>query len=133
MDAAAAFIAVFFIILVLVLVYGPSAIALLKGQIVWGVLGIVIFAPLGWAGALMTAKPGSWWAKNRYDDAQRAEAIAKHGEPAPPPALATASPDAAGDWKCLICGQVSATRVAAESHVRGSHPPASVETSVGPV
>ena len=68
---------------------------------------------------------------------KKAEAL-KRNPPGPAPApSATAgaigATDASQDWKCLICGEVSATRVAAESHVRGSHPPAPVETSVGPV
>ncbi|MBA2545648.1 MAG: hypothetical protein H0V15_02115 [Solirubrobacterales bacterium] len=113
----------------------PGVIAILKGHLVWGILGIVLFAPIGWVGAAMLAKPDSWWARNRYSDEKKAEAL-KRNPPGPAPALAVvaaAGTDASQDWKCLICGQVSATRVAAESHVRGSHPPAPVETSVEPV
>src|SRR5262245_60006557 len=125
-DAAVTVIAVLMIAAFLTVVYGPSVIALLKGQIVWGMLGILLFPPFGWEGALMTAKPGSWWARNRYDDDQMAAAIAKHGEPA----AATSSEvteTVAGDdadWVCGICGETSATKVAAEAHVRGSHPQA---------
>src|SRR5262245_51650258 len=122
MDIA---LAILFIALTLAVLYGPSVIALLKGQLVWGILGILLFVPFGWAGALMTAKPDSWWARNRYDDDQMAKAIAKHGDPA---LKKTATSEAAtvegddGDWVCGICGETSATKVAAAAHVRGSHP-----------
>ena len=82
--------------MVLLLVYGPSVIAILKGQLVWGIVGILLFAPIGWIGALMTAKPDSWWAKNRYSEEKLAKAIDRHGDPAavsqPPPPPCPALP-----------------------------------------
>ena len=82
---------IFIIAVVILLVYGPSVIAILKRHYVWGAVGLLVFAPIGWIGALLLAKPESWWARNRYGDEKRAKAIAKHGEPAavgqpPPPA-----------------------------------------------
>ena len=134
MDVAVVILTVLLILLVVLLAYGPSVIAILKGHLVWGIVGILLFAPIGWVGALMTAKPDSWWAKNRYSDEKRAEATAKYGEPAadePSAAPAAAAlPGDGRDWECRICGEVSATRVAAESHVRGAHPQAPVESSI---
>ena len=116
----------------------PSVIAIIKGHLVWGVLGLVVFAPIGWVGALLTAKPGSTWAKNRYSEDQLAASKAKYGDPAvaaPAAASSTAgtAAESGEDWQCGICGEVSATKVAAESHVRGSHPQAPVESSIAPL
>lgn len=134
-NVAVVILTILLIGLILLLAWGPSVIAILKRHYVLGALGLLVFAPIGWIGALLLAKPESWWARNRYDDAKRAQAVAKHGEPAvagrsqPVAVLAEDS----GDWECRICGEVSATRVAAESHVRGAHPQAPVESSIGQV
>jgi hypothetical protein len=127
--------------LILLLVWGPSVVAILKRHYIWGAVGLLVFAPIGWIGALLLAKPESWWARKRYGDAKRAKAIEKYGDPAEAgrpvpaavvaPAAALGGADSAGDWECKICGEVSATRVAAESHVRGAHPQAPVESSIG--
>ena len=140
-DVAVVILTLLLIGLVLLLIWGPSLIAILKRHYIWGAVGLLIFAPIGWIGALLLAKPESWWARNRYGDAKRAAALAKYGDPVeagrpvPPAAGAPAieGSDSAGDWECRICGEVSATRPAAESHVRGSHPQAPVDTSIGRV
>lgn len=145
---------IFLILVVMLFIYGPSVIAILKRHYILGTIGLLLFPPVGWIGALLLAKPESWWARTRYDDQKVARAIAKHGDPATrsqpatPPAPgapaatvaaagAAAIPDAGddgeGDWACGICGETSATRVAAESHVRGAHPQAPVESSVSQV
>jgi hypothetical protein len=41
----------------------------LKGKLIWGVLGLYI-APIAIVSALRLARPGSWWARNRYDAAK---------------------------------------------------------------
>lgn len=110
----------------------PAGIAFAKGQIVWGVLGLLLFAPLGWVGALMRAKPGSWWARNRYGEQVTLPEAALAAPPASPSAFGEVATDPGGDWECGICGERSATRAAAESHVRGSHPQAPVESSISP-
>lgn len=133
MDVAAVILTIFLIALVLVLVWGPSVIAILKRHYILGAIGLLLFAPVGWIGALLLAKPESWWARNRYGDEKRAKALAKYGaptDPAAPPVVASETSETDGDWKCRICGEVSATRMAAESHVRGAHSAAPVDSSV---
>ena len=41
----------------------------LKGKLMWAVFGIYLW-PVGLTGAVRLAKPGSWWARNRYDEAK---------------------------------------------------------------
>jgi hypothetical protein len=47
-----------------------STIAVLKGKIFMGVIGM-LFLPVGLVGAIRLAKPKSWWAGRRYRDGSR--------------------------------------------------------------
>src|SRR5215210_7147085 len=95
-DVAVVLLTIFLIVLFLVLIWGPSLIAILKRHYVWGAIGVLLFAPVGWIGAMLLAKPESWWARNRYSDEKRAAAVAKYGEPAaagrPVPAAVAGAP-----------------------------------------
>jgi hypothetical protein len=63
-DGAAA------IVLTMLVVLALSAVAILKGKIVMGVAG-VLFPIVGLIGAIRLAKPGSIWAKRRYERGSR--------------------------------------------------------------
>jgi len=41
----------------------------LKGKLIWGVFGLYI-APIAMVTAFRLARPGSWWARHRYDEAK---------------------------------------------------------------
>jgi hypothetical protein len=58
------------IVLTMVVVLALSAVAILKGKIVMGVAG-VLFPIVGLIGAIRLAKPGSIWAKRRYERGSR--------------------------------------------------------------
>jgi hypothetical protein len=58
------------IVLTMVVVLALSAVAILKGKIVLGVAG-VLFPVVGLIGAIRLAKPGSFWAKRRYEPGGR--------------------------------------------------------------
>ena len=111
-DVFVVIFTVLLIVLVMLVIWAPSVIAILKRHYVLGAVGLLLFAPVGWVGALLLAKPESWWARNRYDDAKRAEAIAKHGDPAaagrPAGACARharcARCDGRGRWCCRPSG-----------------------------
>jgi hypothetical protein len=47
-----------------------ATVAVLKGKIVMGVAG-VLFPPVGLIGAVRLAKPGSFWARRRYEPGSR--------------------------------------------------------------
>jgi len=51
------------------LLLGFAGICFLKGKLLWGVFGIYA-APIGLFGACRLAKPNSWWARHRYDEAK---------------------------------------------------------------
>ena len=51
------------------LLLGFAAVCFLKGKLLWGVFGIYA-APIGLYGAVRLAKPNSWWARHRYDQAK---------------------------------------------------------------
>ncbi len=77
------------------------AVCLLKGKLIWGVLGIYMW-PVALIGAVRLARPNSWWARKRYDDEMRARSNERYEpqtEPHVPDAIterATAAPAAAG-------------------------------------
>jgi len=50
---------------------GFALVCFLKGKLLWGVFGIY-FPPIGLIGASRLAKPASWWARHRYDEAKLA-------------------------------------------------------------
>ena len=58
------------IVLTMLVVVALSAVAILKGKIVMGVAG-VLFPIVGLIGAIRLAKPGSIWAKRRYERGSR--------------------------------------------------------------
>jgi hypothetical protein len=58
------------IILSMLIVLSIAAVAILKGKIVMGVAG-VLFPIVGLIGAIRVAKPGSFWAKRRYEPGSR--------------------------------------------------------------
>jgi hypothetical protein len=58
------------IVLTMLIVLAVSAVAILKGKIVMGVAG-VLFPIVGLIGAIRLAKPGSIWAKRRYERGSR--------------------------------------------------------------
>lgn len=58
------------IVLTMLVVLALSAVAILKGKIVMGVAG-VLFPIVGLIGAIRLAKPGSIWAKRRYEHGSR--------------------------------------------------------------
>jgi hypothetical protein len=58
------------IILTMLIVLLIAAVAILKGKIVMGVAG-VLFPIVGLIGAIRVAKPGSFWAKRRYEPGSR--------------------------------------------------------------
>jgi hypothetical protein len=58
------------IILTMLIVLLIAAVAILKGKIVMGVAG-VLFPIVGLIGAIRIAKPGSFWAKRRYEPGSR--------------------------------------------------------------
>jgi hypothetical protein len=58
------------IVLTMLVVLALSAVAILKGKIVMGVAG-VLFPIVGLIGAIRLAKPGSIWAKRRYERGSR--------------------------------------------------------------
>jgi hypothetical protein len=58
------------IVLTMLIVLALSAVAILKGKIVMGVAG-VLFPIVGLIGAIRLAKPGSVWAKRRYERGSR--------------------------------------------------------------
>jgi len=41
----------------------------MKGKLIWGVLGLYL-SPIAIVAALRLARPGSWWARKRYDEAK---------------------------------------------------------------
>jgi hypothetical protein len=47
------------------------AICMLKGKLMWGVFGFYLW-PVGLIGAIRLAKPDSWWARHRYEEAKLA-------------------------------------------------------------
>jgi hypothetical protein len=58
------------IILSMLIVLSIAAVAILKGKIVMGVAG-VLFPIVGLIGSIRVAKPGSFWAKRRYEPGSR--------------------------------------------------------------
>ncbi|HSI80950.1 MAG TPA: hypothetical protein VK919_09895 [Solirubrobacterales bacterium] len=53
-------------------------ICFMKGKLMWGVLGIYL-SPLALIGAIRLAKPGSAWARRRYDGAKLARSHERYG------------------------------------------------------
>ncbi|HEX2125146.1 MAG TPA: hypothetical protein VHF45_01135 [Thermoleophilaceae bacterium] len=68
------------IVLTMLVVLALSSVAILKGKIVMGVAG-VLFPIVGLIGAIRLAKPGSVWAKRRYEPGSRklGRATARYG------------------------------------------------------
>lgn len=56
---------------------GLAVICLLKGKLMWAVLGIYI-SPIALVGALRLAKPDSRWARDRYDPEKLARSHARY-------------------------------------------------------
>jgi hypothetical protein len=54
------------IVVSVVLTLGICAIVALKGKVSTAVIGMFI-PPVAWIGAIRLARPGSWWAKRRYE------------------------------------------------------------------
>ena len=63
-----------------VITLGICAIVALKGKVSSAVIGMFI-PPVAWVGAIRLARPGSWWAKRRYDpgSAKLEKAITRKG------------------------------------------------------
>ena len=73
-----------------------AIICFLKGKLMWGVFGIYLW-PISAIGASRLAKPTSWWAKHRYDEAKLARSQKRYDKeakvhlPDPPPTAAIPS------------------------------------------
>ena len=49
----------------------------MKGKLIWGVLGLYL-SPVAIVAALRLARPSSWWARNRYDEAKLERSRARY-------------------------------------------------------
>ena len=78
-DGGAAAIVVVLVI-VGVLVIWPVVVCFMKGKPGMAILGLLVFTPIAWIGALRLAKPTSSWAKKRYGPAQMEEAERRFGD-----------------------------------------------------
>jgi len=60
--------------LIVVCLLGPCVVCFLKGKPVFGVLGLFLVSPVAWVGAMLWAKPTSWWARRFYGPERLARA-----------------------------------------------------------
>lgn len=58
-----------------------AVVCLLKGKLMWAVVGVYV-GPVAVVGALRLAKPDSWWARRRYDEAKLARSHARYASEA---------------------------------------------------
>jgi len=68
------------VVLVVVLFIGPVVVAEMKGHSFLVGFGWFTLGVTWWIGALMLARPESWWARHRYGQRKMARAEARYGE-----------------------------------------------------
>jgi len=68
-DSAPGVIGIVSVAASLVIGWAFVVVCFMKGKLIWGVLGLYL-SPIAIVAALRLARPSSWWARNRYDEAK---------------------------------------------------------------
>jgi hypothetical protein len=66
--------------LVVLVVFGPTTVAEMKGQNILAGAGWLTMGVGPWIGACRLATPGSWWARHFYGPRKMARAEERYGE-----------------------------------------------------